>query len=76
MIKRIERIRKSVVSRVLANGKWGEPDEVANETSSLLLSGHMMRHLFYLTRMRQQRILEQIIDPRPKSSINNENPWW
>lgn len=75
-MKRIDRIRKSVIGRVLADGHWSEPEKLTAEATGLQLSGHMMRHLLFRTRMRQRRILEQLIDPATSASINDKKPWW
>jgi hypothetical protein len=74
-MRRIDRIRKSVVSRVLAAGVL-QPEGGVGDSASLQLSGHMMRHLLYRTRLRQRRILDELIESDSNATIHDMSPWW
>lgn len=61
-VRRIDRIRKSVINRVVMSSDWwqGAGDDL--DGTGFSSSNHAMRHLMYRTRVRQRQVITRLLD--------------
>ena len=74
-MKRIERIRKSVISRALAGDDSLHLARAQPDPFGVYPSGSVMRHLLYRARMQQRQIVDKLLDEDAPEPPSHES-WW
>lgn len=62
-MKRMERIRETVVSRIVSADDWWQSDEASpEEDGAMPMYGRMGRHLSHRVHGRRHKIIERVLD--------------